>query len=316
MEIEVVIAEWEQACCGAPFQLGERVSWHLVALPPETGALPRFERDDHELTPNDVPHWPVAGTVAAITGIRFPDLPIAGEPNSYTRDTSAPEFHSLTSVGEPDALDLSEYRVTLQLADETDLPAHVTSADQIAQQAVEIETHERNLERMLDPVGLLLEALADDAQERYPSIAQTVRATDRSAFSVTPLRPNAVSVHWDRSEEETDSIHVLVGNGRWDFPASVAHAEIVRVLLEAAVRGWVEEHLRRQGAVQLLETEVIAQDDRSWTATETVEVFEADGFFAVPGGLWDRVQRGNHRYDPWAEGLSSARADEPSPSTP
>jgi hypothetical protein len=307
MEIEVVIAEWAQACCGAPFHIGAQVSWRLVALPLSPDALPRFEREDHDLTPDDVPHWPVAGTVAAITGIRYPHLPTAGEPNSYTRDTSAPEFHPLTSVDEPDALDLSEYRVTLHLADDSDLPAYVTSADEVAQQAVEATTNGRNRERMLDPVGLLLEALADDVQERYAAMAQMVRAPDRSAFSVTPLRSNAASVHWARSRVEADSIQVRVGDGRWSFPASVAHAEIAGVLLDAAVRGRVEEHVRQHGDVQLLETEVQAEDGRSWTAAQTVEVFEPDGFFAVPSDLWDRVQRGTHRYDPWAPGFNSSK---------
>jgi hypothetical protein len=307
MEIEVVIAEWDQACCGAPFQLGEQVSWRLVALPPAPDALPLFERDNHDLTPEDVPHWPVTGTVTAITGVRYPFLPIAGEPNSHTADTSAPEFHSLTSASQPDALNLSEYRVTLHLADETDLPAYVTSADQITQHAIEVRTHERNRERMLDPVGLLLEALADDTQERSAAIAEAVRATDRSAFSVRPFRPDAASVHWARSAVEADTIRVQVGGGKWTFPASVAHAEIVGVLLGAAVRGWVEEHVRQHGDVQFLETEVRAQNGRSWTATETVEVFQGDGFFAAPNGLWDRVQRGQHRYDPWAPGSDSRK---------
>jgi hypothetical protein len=307
MEIEVVIAEWDQACCGAPFQLGDHVSWPLVALPPARDALPRFERDNHDLTPDDVPHWPVTGTVVAITGIRYPLLPIAGEPNSHTADTSAPDFHPLTSVGQPDALDLSEYRVTLQLTDETALPPYVTSADQIAQNAIEVRTHDRNRERMLDPVGLLLEALADDAQDRYTAIAQAVRATDRSALSVTPLRPNAASVRWARSEVEADAIQVQVGCGRWSFPATVAHAEIVRVLLDAAVSGWAEEHVRQQGDVQLLETEVRAQNGRSWTATEMVEVFAGDGFFAAPGGVWGRVQRGDHRYNLWGSGSNSQK---------
>jgi hypothetical protein len=219
MEIEVVIAEWEQACCGAPFQLGEQVSW-----------------------------------------------------------------------------------VTLHLADATDLPAYVTSAEDIAQHAAEVRTRERNRERTQDPVGLLLEALADDAQKRYAALAQAVRATDKSAFSVTPLRPDAAAVHWARSEVEADAIQVHVGGGQWTLPASIAHADIVRILLDAAVRGWVDEHVRPHGAGQLLETEVLAQDGRSWTATKTVEVFQGDGFFAAPGGLWDRVQRGNHRYEPWSPG--------------
>jgi hypothetical protein len=307
MEIEVVIAEWEQACCGAPFHVGEQVSWRLVPLPPVTDAPPQFEREDHDLTPPDVPQRPITGTVAAITGIRYPHLPIAGEPNSYTRDTSAPELHPLTSVSQHDALDLSEYRVTLQLAAESDLPAYVMSVEETTRQAIELRTQERNRERMLDPVGLLLEALADEAQERHSAIAQAVRATDRSAFSVTPFRPNTASVHWIRSEDEADTIWVRVGDGRWDFPASVAHADIVRILLDAAVCGWVEEHVRPHGAVQRLETEVQAQDGRSWTATETVETFEAEGFSAVPRGLWDRVQRGSHRYDPWASGSDSCQ---------
>lgn len=300
MEIEVVIAEWDQACCGAPFQLGDQVSWHLVALPPAPGSLAQFERDNHDLTPADVPQWPVTASVSAITGIRYPLLPVAGESNSYTLDTSAPELHRLTEVGPPDALDLSEYRVTLHLADETALPAYVLSADQIAQHAGEARTRDRNRERMLDPVGRLLEALADDAHQRYAAIAQVVRSTDQSAVSITPLRPDTACVHWTRSEVEADAIEVQVGAGRWSLPASVAHADIVRVLLDAAARGWVEEHVRAQDGVRRLETEVLVHDGRSWTATDTVEVFEADGFFAAPGALWDRVQRGHHRYAPWA----------------
>jgi hypothetical protein len=305
MQIEVVIAEWAQACCGAPFKLGDEVSWPLVALPPVPEALPRFAREDHDLTPADVPHWSVTGSVAAITGIRYPRLPIADEPNAFTRDTSAPEVHPLTSVGRPDTLDLSEYRVTLHLADEPDLPAYVMSADHIAQHAIEVRTHERNRERMQDPVGLALEALADGAQERHAAIAHAVRAPGKSAFTVTPVRPTAASVHWTRSDGETDAIQVQVGDGRWSFPASVAHVEIVSVLLDAAVRGRVEEHVWQHGDVQLLETEVLAEDGRSWTATQTIPVFEADGFFAVPSGLWDRVQRGAHRYDPWAPAFDS-----------
>jgi hypothetical protein len=74
------------------------------------------------------------------------------------------------------------------------------SADQIVQNANEVKTHERNCVRMQDPVGPLLEALVNDAQERYAAITHVVRATDKSAFTVTPLRPNAASMHWARSE--------------------------------------------------------------------------------------------------------------------
>ncbi|TFC01653.1 hypothetical protein E3O42_09785 [Cryobacterium adonitolivorans] len=300
MQIEVVIVGWEQGCCGKPFALGGPATWPLQAIAPEPGTLPRFVADSHDQIPPDVPHWRVTGTVVAITGISYPRILVPGMAGTYTGDTSAPQPHELSAVGARPEDNFSEYWVVLEVPDGTDLPAHMLGAEKTAQLDREARTTQRNRQRMTDEVGLLLEALADDAQRRYADLARAIRATDKSALTLEPHRTDAAAISWSRSSDEgNDGITVQVGDGRWRFPASPDDAALVRVFLDAAVTGSVEEHVRPAGAPQRLETEVLATDGRSWTATIEFRPFAAGGVVAMPGLLWARVQRGEHRYGPW-----------------
>lgn len=300
MQIEVVIVGWEHGCCGKPFAVGAPSTWPLTAIAPEPGTLPRFLADSHDQTPADVPHWAVAGTVVAITGVSYPRIPVPGMAGTYSADTSAPQPHELTSVAARAEDNCSEYRVVLEVSDGTDLPAYALGAEQTAQRDRDARTADRNRERMTDEVGLLLEALADDAQRRYADLARSIRATEKSAVTLEPHRTDAAAISWSRSADaHSDGISVQVGDGRWHFPASVDDAAIVRVFLDAAVSGSVEEHVIPADAPQRLETEVLATDGRSWTATVEFRPFAAGGVMAMPGLLWARVQRGEHRYAPW-----------------
>ena len=301
MQIEVDIVRWEHDCCGKPFAVGAQATWHLHAVAPESGPPTRFVADEHDQTPADVPHWAVTGTVAAITGISYPRIPAPGQTRSYTADLSAPTMHELLSVDAPSASDYSEFRVLLDLPDNTPLPTYVLGADRIRQLEQEARTADRNRERMTDPVGLLLEALADDVQRRYAGLAQIIRGTARSGLTLQPHRTDAAAISWSRSgDADTDGITVQVGDGRWRLPATPDDVATVRVFLDAAVAGSVEEHVRPAEAPHRLETEVLAADGRRWTASVEFQPFRSTGVVGMPRQLWDRVQRGEHRYRPWA----------------
>ena len=301
MQIEVVIDEWAQQCCGVPFRVGGEASWQLIAAQPQAGSVPRFFDDQHDQAAEDVPRLAVTGTVASITGVSYPAIPTPGEARSYTADRSAPTLHPLDSVQEPALVEVSEYRVLLDVADGSALPVYRQSAAEIEERECEARTAERRRERMTDQVGVLLESLADEAQRSYAEVAEIRRATDLSAMTVQPLRVDAAAVYWARqSSEAGDVISVQVGDGVWRLPASVDNVAVVRELLDAAVHGRVEEHVRPLESPHRLDTEAHAADDRSWTATVEFEPFAADGFFAMPGQLWERLQRGEHRYQPWA----------------
>jgi hypothetical protein len=301
MQIEVVIQSWEHDCCGTPFRVGAQATWHLQAAAPESGPPTRFVSDAHDQLPADVPHWDVTGTVAAITGISYPYIPVPGQPGTHTADTAAPTVQELHFVDRPSDSDCGEFRVVLDLPDGTPLPSYVLGAERSRQLDDEARTAHLNRERMTDPVGTLLEALADEAQHRYAHLARSIRGTDRSALTLQPHRTDAAAIGWSRSgDADTDGITVQVGDGHWNLSASPADAAIVRVFLDAAVTGSIEEHVRPAEAPDLLETEVLAADGRSWTASTEFRPFRAAGVVAMPKQLWHRVQRGEHRYAPWA----------------
>ena len=124
MQIEVDIVRWEHDCCGKPFTVGAPATWHLHAVAPEVGPPTRFVSDEHDQTPADVPHWAVTGTVAAITGISYPRTLAPGHTRTYIADLSAPTTHELLAVGAPSESDCSEFRVLLDLPDDTPLPTY------------------------------------------------------------------------------------------------------------------------------------------------------------------------------------------------
>jgi hypothetical protein len=303
MQIEVLVTHWEQACCGPSFRVGDQTTLRLLAADPAGmpfGVPPRFAEEHHGQTPPDVPHWGVTGTVAAIDGLRYARIPTPGLAGAYTWDTSQPMAQALGSVGESSEVGFDQFRVILHVPDDTPLPSFQLSAETIAQRDRDALAATRNRERMRDEAGVLLEALADEAQRRYAHVARVSRAADRSATTIEPLRDGAASIRWVRSAGDVDGITVHVGDGTWHLPASSTDAALVTTFLDAAAAGRVSEHVRPAGSpAQRLETEVLADDGRTWTATISCEPFGLDGVRAVARPLWDRVQRGEHRYIPW-----------------
>jgi hypothetical protein len=190
--------------------------------------------------------------------------------------------------------------VLLDVPDGTPLPTHRHGADATTQLSRATRKADVDRQRMTDEVGVLLEAIADDAQNRYAHLALAIRATEKSAVTLQPSRADAAAISWTRSSAPgNDGITVQVGDGRWSFPATRADAAIVSEFLNAAVTGRVEEHVLPAEAPHTLETEVRAADGRSWTASIEFAPFTTGGVMAVPRLLWDRVQRGEHRYSAW-----------------
>lgn len=304
MRIDVVISEWEQACCGASFHVGGQMTWRLLAADPvltPPGGRARFLEEHHDQTPEDVPHVEVTGVVRAITGVAYPLLPVAGEPRSYTLDTRHPEFTSLHEVSGTADSDLAEYVVELDVDDSVVLPSFVRSREEIAWRDDQAHTEARSRARMEDAVGAVLEAVADYAEEQYASLASIIRDRARSAVTVEPHRSGATGVHWARSAQDDDGIAVHTGDGSWWFSATIPHAAVVRTFLDAAASGRVVEDVADLGGRRKrLDTRVEGEGDQRWVASTVLEPFLTDsGTMVALGDEWERAQRGRHTYPAW-----------------
>lgn len=307
------MSEWEQACCGATFGIGDEVAWSLLTADPgmtPTGGLPRFVEEHHDQTPDDVPHWEVTGTVRTITGVVYPELPVTGEPRSFVLDTEHPTTTELSEVrggssgvddDEAAGVRFSEYLVELEIAEDCALPGFVVSESTREQRRAELSDAERNRHRMSDPVGAVLEAAAEYAETRFGDVTNIVRDRNRSAITIEPHRDGATAVWWARSDHDTDGIGIHTGDGSWWLPATTENAELARVFLDAAASGLVtEEVVTADGATKRLDTCVSSDNGRRWvSSTDFDPVIEDGGVMLVLGDSWERVQRGNHVYAPW-----------------
>ena len=314
MRIEVMVSGWEQVCCGDAFAIGDETRWNLVAADPAhtpAGALPRFADERHDETPDEVPRWPVAGTVVSIRGITYPSLPVPGEPASFERDTAHPQVAPLANVPGSDADTAdhqhSEYLIEFEVADATELPIYVESASTRAWRETQERDRSRDLVRMLDPIGQILELAADFAEATFGDVATVRRSTDRSAFTILPHREGAPAVHWVRTTGESDRIGLHIGDGEWWRDANIESATLAREFVEAAAAGRVTESVVDHGDGRAyFETQVRSADGHKWTAREhfTPLGASATGTGVVVMARTDqieRMQRGDVQYLSWSD---------------
>lgn len=135
MMIEVDLSEWEQQCCGDSFQIGSTVTWKLVARAPSKDSgrpVVRYREEHHGETPEHVPHLPVTGTVRTIQGLHyaFDEGPNFGELTVRPGSEVGVELEAVPGAGTQlpgcsDEHQLLTYRVQLEVADDTELPACV-----------------------------------------------------------------------------------------------------------------------------------------------------------------------------------------------
>lgn len=216
MQIEVVLAGWEVQCCVATFKVGDESTWELFATDPAdtpSGSPVRFEADQHGQTPDEVPPLEVTGTISDITGVRFPYLPVPGDPGAFVADDEHPVFEQLeivlaprdqaaegSSDDEPDQTEFDEFRILVEVSEETVLPGFVRAEQTAAERLWEASERQQRLAWMADEVGIALESLADEAELRYAGVARFNRATDFSGLTIEPLREGATAVHWNRRD--------------------------------------------------------------------------------------------------------------------
>ena len=304
MQIQIVIDEWEQACCGRPFSVGDQMTWKIVAADPAstpTGSPTRFSEEHHGQTPPDVPHWDVTGRVTAISGVRYPEVAVPGQARTFTWDTAHPERRALQIVNTAEGIEANQYVVDVEVSDDVALPSYMPSAESGAREEADARTAVRNHTRMSDPVGVILETLARDAEHRFAGTAQITRTAGRSAMSIEPHRGGTTAIHWARSDADADGISAHVGDGDWHFAATIDEAIVLGLFLEAAACGSVEERVvLRDGSPASLDTVVSDADGREWTATDVIDSFgPGTGVRVMAGYFWKRIERGNHRYLPW-----------------
>lgn len=304
MRVLVVVSEWEQACCGAGFRVGDGATWDLSAADPAltpADGHPRFTEEHHDQTAPEVPHWSVTGTVRGITGVTYPQLPVTGEPRSFVPDTDHPSLTVLSEVEGAASTEFFEYLVEFDVADDCALPRFVVSEWAKEQQQAAAQETARNRARQEDPVGAVLEATADYAESVLGAVASTVRDRDRSAITIEPHREGATAVRWARSVHDTDGIGIHTGDGSWWLPATVENAALARVFLDAAASGRVSEEVSdRDGTAKRLDTCVRSADGQKWvSSTDFDSIGDDEGAMLVFGDTFERVQRGNHVYPPW-----------------
>lgn len=303
-----------QAMGGETLEVGSRVRWTLapasvydrgLARRVGGGELPVVVLGDAVLYGDESSEgdW-MAGVVLSVTGVRLTWRPVPGEPGSYTSDGDDPVLetvHRMTEEQDVDAFD--QHVVTLQVDDDTVLPP--PDPDQ-AQDFDPEEASRRAMDarRQQDATGRALEALADAAERTYGQQAAVTRQRGRSAASVVPHRDGGAAVHWARSSWEPDGVRLQVGDGVWELPAAPPTADVLAEFLDAAASGRVTEDVMDVGGpgrlVADLETTVVAEDGRVWTARERFAPTPlGEDEYVGYGDGFERFERGRHRYLPW-----------------
>ncbi len=306
MRIEVAIEEWQQACCGEPFAVGDRVTWTVSAADPAeraTGALPRYNEDHHGQIPEEVPSAEITGHVVAISGVTYAREEIGAQADYQRLDVTRPTMFPLTSVGRGSESPIDTYLSTLEIADDIALPDYVLGTAEAERRSQERRTARLNRARLDDEIGRMLTLIADETEARYSALADISRPADRGGCRILPLRDDATAIRWARSDvAEQDGIAVTTGDGSWFLEATSEGVAELREFVAAAANGRVRESVDRgEDDGYLLVTEVVASN-RTWTSTTDYAGPATRGdVIMVVKHMWDRVQRGDHTYAPWGD---------------
>lgn len=304
MLIEVLVSGWEQHCCGKAFVRGSAATVSIVARDPsetEPDAPARFFEEHHGQTPADVPQWDVTGTVARITGVTQEQRRRPGPDPVFEDGDTVVSSADLDEVAARSTGGFGELRLLLELHDATELPGYVLSEASRAAAERVVRDHERALLRRADEVGVLLDAIADEAINAYSSVATMERSDDGMGVSIEPRAAGTAAISWSRSvSAEADVIAVRVGEGRFSFTADVEHASELRELVSAAAAGRVYEKVHEAVDSTVLATVVESIEGRSWKTEITSRPLRlGGGVMAMAGALAARLRAGDHGYDAW-----------------
>ncbi len=308
--VAVRISGWEHDCCGEPFQAGETAEWNIRAADPDEApsshlvpdrlvGLPRFDEEHHDQTPDDVPQLRVVGVVHAIWGVRYAQLAVAGERRSFTSDPANAEFAELDAV-EKGGGGFDEYLVDLELPREVELPVYVLGESERAWRHEQEADRQRAKARMGDAVGRILERAIETAQSQYGDVAEIVRASGRTAVTVSPRHVGCADIRWSRFDRVDDGIGVHVGAASWWLDATTENAMLVESMVDAVAAGFVtDDVIVEPDGAKRLETRVLVGSREVTATTGSIPPMSGTGVVMLGGDAWERAERGRVEYLPW-----------------
>ncbi|TCL85424.1 MULTISPECIES: DUF6578 domain-containing protein [unclassified Rathayibacter] len=216
--IEVVREGWEMDCCGAPFAVGDRVAWSLLASPARPTGPARYAEEHHQDLPNALT---VTGVVRGIVDETvLGAIPAIGE-GVLVPDPSRRRLRRLASW------DRSTGGATLRVALEIDADAELPPPWEPPESTPDT--------RMPDPeVVAALHALLVRLHGTWRGRVG-IRSIERGRkASVVPHTAGAGELHWALGPEH---LVVNLGYDRVILPGDLEGAARLEVLADEVSRG-------------------------------------------------------------------------------
>ncbi|SJM50542.1 DUF6578 domain-containing protein [Gulosibacter sp. 10] len=235
MRIEVELSAWQFDCCGTIPEIGEEVRWTIYANDPaarSASRLPSYSEDHHDTPPAGAPTRAVEGLVVGRRAVRFPVVPVIGNPIGSTVDHAHPRFGEIEEF-EREGLGY-EYVIELEVPDDAELPPYERPPRR------EDRTDADSVD-MTDAVGTALVGLLARLRTAYGECARIDVADGGRAVSVRPYEEEATGVHWGRFGGDDPRLMAYAGRGRWRLPDAVESVRTIERLAAAAARGDVAE---------------------------------------------------------------------------
>jgi hypothetical protein len=221
--IEVVREGWEMDCCGAPFAVGDRVTWSLLSYPARPTGPARYAEEHHQAPPNA---RAVTGVVRGIVGETvLGRIPAIGEGDVLVPDPSRRRLQRLASW------DRSTGGATLRVALEIDADAELPPPWEPPESTPDARTPDPDVVAALHA---LLVRLHDAWRGRIG-----IRSADRGRkASIDPHTAGAGELHWALGPEH---LVVNLGYDRVILPGDLEGAARLEVIADEVARGVVRQ---------------------------------------------------------------------------
>ncbi|MDY0913458.1 DUF6578 domain-containing protein [Rathayibacter festucae] len=221
--IEVVREGWAMDCCGAPFAVGDRVTWSLLAYPARPTGPARYAEEHHQAL---LIALAVTGVVRGIIGETvLGSIPAIGEGGVLVPDPSKRRLQRLASW------DATTGGATLRVALEIDADAELPPPWEPPEPAVATRPPSPEVVAALHA---LLVRIRDDWGERV-----RIRSADRGRkASIVPAAAGAGELHWALGPEH---LVVNLGYDRVILPGDLQGVARLEVIADEVARGVVRQ---------------------------------------------------------------------------
>ncbi|NQX15375.1 DUF6578 domain-containing protein [Rathayibacter sp. VKM Ac-2857] len=221
--IEVVREGWAMDCCGAPFAVGDRVTWSLLAYPARPTGPARYAEEHHQALPDALP---VTGVVRGIVGeIVLGSIPAIGEGGVLVPDPSKRRLQRLASW------DRSTGGATLRVALEIDAHAELPPPWEPAATAQGARTPPPEVVAALHALLVRIHG-AWRGRVRIRSVERGRKA------SILPVAAGAGELHWALGPE---NLVVSLGYDRVILPGDLEGVARLEVIADEVARGVVRQ---------------------------------------------------------------------------